>query len=143
MKWVKLYEDFDDVDTIIANLNHICFELNDNGIRTECSHKVPSKKYAPLPGQREHISVVIGESYITGDLPFADYIEELTFGKIQYVVSWIINYMKSCRWKPSYVIVDGESYHIEKDTENVILWFVNHFKPESVLCDLKIDFIRE
>ncbi len=141
MKWIKLYEDFEDVDTIIDNLKDICLELNDDDIRTECSHNVPSKKYAPLPGQREHISVGIEESYITGDLPFADYV--LTFGKIQDVVFRIINYMKSCGWKPSYIIVDGESHHIEKNTEDVILWLVNHFKSESVLYGLQINFIKE
>jgi hypothetical protein len=143
MKWIKLYEDFDSVNTIIDNLKDICFELNDDGIRTECKHNVPSKKYAPLPGQREHISVGLEETYITGDLPFVDYIEELTFGKIQNVVFRILDYMKSCGWKPSYVIVDGESYHIEKNTESAMLWLSNHFKLESVLRGLQIDFIRE
>lgn len=140
MKWIKLYEDFEDVDTIIDNLKDICLELNDDDIRTECSHNVPSKKYAPLPGQREHISVGIEESYITGDLPFADYV--LTFGKIQDVVFRIINYMKSCGWKPSYVIVDGESYHIEH-RESAIEYFINNFKSNYVLGGLQIDFIRE
>jgi hypothetical protein len=51
--------------------------------------------------------------------------------------------MKSCGWKPSYVIVDGESYHIEKNTESAMLWLSNHFKLESVLRGLQIDFIRE
>lgn len=137
MKRIKLYEDFNGVDSIIQNLEDICLDLNDKGIRTECSHNVPSKKYAPLPGQREHISVGLEEEY------FDDYKEEITFGKVKDSVLRILDYMKSCGWKPSFVIFDGESYHIEKNTEGAIQWLVKNFKPESVLSGLQINFIKD
>lgn len=132
----KVLESSNYVDTIIANLKDICFELNDTGIRTECSHNVPSKKYAPLPGQREHISVGLEEEYSD------DYKEEITFGKVEDVIFRIINYMKSCGWKPSYVIFDGESHHIEH-REEALEYFMKNFKSNYVLGGLKIDFIRE
>ena len=138
MNRIKLYEDFNGVDSIIQNLEDICLELNDKGIRTECSHNVPNKKYAPLPGQREHISVGLEE-----DLYSDDYKGEMVFGKIQDVVLRILDYMKSCGWKPSFVIFDGVSYHIEKNTEDAIQWLLKNFKSEGVLSGLTINFIRD
>lgn len=124
------------VDNIISDLEDICLELDDMGVRTVCKHNVPNTKYAPLPGQREHISVGLEEEYSD------DYKEELTFGKVEDIIFRILNYMKSCGWKPSYVIFDGEAYHIEH-RESAIEYFINNFKSNYVLSGLQIDFIRE
>lgn len=136
MNKTKVLESSNYVGTIISDLEDICLELNDMGVRTVCKHNVPNTKYAPLPGQREHISVGLEEEYSD------DYKEEITFGKVEDVIFRILNYMKSCGWKPSYVIFDGESYHIEH-RESAIEYFINNFKSNYVLGGLQIDFIRE
>ena len=148
MKRIKLYEDFNGVDSIIQNLEDICLELNDKGIRTECKyhretpyHRLMRLEYKPKASTssgREHISVGLEE-----DLYSDDYKEEMVFGKIQDVVLRILDYMKSCDWKPSFVIFDGESYHIEKNTEGAIQWLLKNFKSDSVLSGLTINFIRD
>jgi hypothetical protein len=63
---------------------------------------------------------------------------ELTFGEVEDVVYRIIEYMKSSGWKPSYIIFDGESHHIEH-----IEHFMKKFKSETVLSGMTITFIRD
>lgn len=145
MNRIKLYEDFNGVDSIIQNLEDICLELNDNGIRTECKyhretpyHRLMRLEYKPkaiTSSGREHISVGLEEEYSD------DYKEEITFGDVDEVILRIVDYMKSEGWKPSWVMFDGESHHIEH-RQSAIEYFMKNFKSESVLSGLTINFIR-
>jgi hypothetical protein len=145
MKYLKLFENFNVYD-IIQNLKDICLELNDEGIQTECEHNEPNKKYAPLPGQRENISVGL-ERESSGDMyQFSD---ELKWSDINDVIFRMIDYMNDSGWKPSYVIIDlTKPFHQIGDdsrwieTVDAKEYLSNHFKDEWVFTGLKIDFIR-
>ena len=149
MKRLKLFEYFNEVDSIIENLEDICLELRDKGLRTECKyhketpyHRLMRQEYnvkTSTSSGREHISVGLEEEYSD---PF-DYKGEMVFGEVQDVVLRILDYMKSCGWKPSWIMFDGESHHIEKNTEYAIQWLDKNFKSESVLGGLTINFIRD
>ena len=136
MKYLKLYENFNVYD-IIQNLKDICLELNDEDIRTQCEHNEPNKKYAPLPGQRENISVGL-ERESSGDM--YEFSDELKWSDINNVIFRMIDYMNDSGWKPSYVIIDDDSRWIE--TVDAKEYLSNHFKDEWVFTGLKIYFIR-
>lgn len=137
MKYLKLYENFNVYD-IIQNLKDICLELNDEGIVTQCEHNKPNKKYVPLPGQREHISVGL-ERESSGDM--YEFSDELKWSVINNVIFRMIDYMNDSGWKPSYVIIDDDdSRWIE--TVDAKEYLSNHFKDEWVFTGLIIDFIR-
>lgn len=142
MNWIKLFEEFSDVESLIRDIEDICAELNDEGISISCEHhgeidspRILSSQF--MSKRREYLSLLIEKTPVD----FDDYTDEFTFGEIEEVVYRILDFMNSSGWKPSYVLYDGESYRVENfDAKQ---WIQKNLKSEYVLAGLQIDFIRK
>ena len=81
-------------------------------------------------------------------IPFVqDFVKSGKWSDIDDVIYRVLDYMKDCGWKPSYVIVDSESTNIEN--RDATEYLKNRFRfgtfgreISPVFSGLQIDFIR-
>ena len=143
---IKLFEDFNDVNEIVSDVKDMCLELNDMYIRVECHHNPEIKKMDGI--RREYILFGLEKELSDDDMESLFSInDEVKWSDIDDVIYRVLDYMKDCGWKPSYVIVDSESTNIEN--RDATEYLKNRFRfgtfggeISPVFSGLQIDFVR-
>ena len=140
IKTFRLFENQSDINKLISDVNDMCLELNDIGLNTECHlRSILTKPRA----RREYISLSI-ERELSDDVPDfgADYLANrwIEWKLVKDVVITVLEYMKDEGWKPSYIIIDGDSHYVEN--LDVGEEFLHIFEPNRKFWGLQFDFIQ-
>lgn len=124
MKYVKLFESFSDIDTLVQDAKDICLELNDAGIETECEYNNPVVLSGiSYPG---YISI-----YVEVNTTF------VVWDEVEEVIDRLIDYFESCGWGISTILIDD--YRVSNPKE----WIEDmRIKDTYSFDDLAISFRR-
>lgn len=135
----KLFENDSNEEQFVTYLQDISLWLNDEGILTTCEYHPEVQRQSGI--RREYISFSL-EKDLDGEQWGADYLTNrwIEWQLVKDVVIMSLRYMKSKGWEPSYIILDGESYQVDKlDVEEEVL---DKFEPNRNFWGLQFDFIR-
>ncbi len=150
MKYLKKYKVFENLDTdeLVQDVRDMLLELNDMDLTTSCEHYPGFQKSSGA--SREFISVGL-EKELSDDPNV--YQQDIKWSDVSEVIYRVLDWMSGNDWKPSYIILDGESHQVElKDAKDFLTKKFNHwasFKQRlgrreisAVFSTLQIDFVR-
>jgi hypothetical protein len=147
MKYLQSYKIFENFDTndLVQDVRDMLLELNDMDLTTVCEHYL--EKQGPKgTNVRDYISVGLEKMVRCWQ-------QDIKWLDVSEVIYRVLDWMSSNDWKPSYIILDGESYSVElKDAKDFLTKKFNHYASfkqrlgrreiSAVFSTLQIDFVR-
>jgi hypothetical protein len=151
MKYLQSYKIFENFDTndLVQDVRDMLLELNDMDLTTVCEHYL--EKQGPKgTNVRDYISIGL-EKELSDDPNVWQ--QDIKWLDVSEVIYRVLDWMSSNDWKPSYIILDGESYPVElKDAKDFLTKKFNHYasfkqrlgrrEVSAVFSTLQIDFVR-
>ncbi len=151
MKYLKSYKLFEnlDIDDLVQDVRDMLLELSDMDLTASCEHY--PEKQMPSYVRREYISVGLEKEL--SDIPRLDSQLDIRWLDVNEVINRVLDFMSISGWKPSYIILDGESHQVElKDAKDFLSNKFNHLSTmkqrlgrreiAAVFSTLQIDFVR-
>lgn len=151
MKYLKSYKLFENLDTndLVQDVRDMLLELSDMDLTTYCQY-YPEKQMSGYK-RREYISVGLEKEL--SDVPRLDSQLDIRWLDVSEVIYRVLDFMSGDGWKPSYIILDGESHQVElKDAKDFLTKKFDHYlsfkqrmgrrEISAVFSTLQIDFVR-